>query len=280
MNKLIIHKSPQEFLDHNLSCLMQNELANNLTLGIPLGLNNKNIQNNNYRFISVINENNKAEAVSVNISPRLMISGNLNSEDSIKLIAEYFNDSDYPVTSIIGEKGIPEMFTKNFKGKIKWGRDLIVHTLTKTKDIKLSSGKLEPSNENDLPQLAEFRYGFDLDTFGYSRSDRNKLYSETETNIKKKNLFVWKDNGEIVSMAVIMRNTQKIAIIGRVYTPKDLRGKGYGTSTVHTLSNEILKRGFPVCALFTDKLNLASAQIYSKIGYKTEMEFTDIYFDY
>lgn len=280
MSKLIIHKTAQEYLYLNHSFLMENELANNLTLGVTLSLENKNIENPDHRFISVVNRNGKTEAVSVNISPRMMISGNPNSKNAIKLISDYFNNTGFPITSIIGEKGLPEMFAKNFFKNKTSGRDLVVHQLTKTNDLKLSSGRLEPANEIDLPKLAEFRYGFDIDTFGYSRSDKNKLYSETEVNIKKKNLFVWKDNREIVSMAVIMRNTQNIAIIGRVYTPKDLRGKGYGTSIVHSLSNEILKRGLPVCALFTDKLNLTSTKVYYNVGYRPVMEFTDIYFSY
>ncbi|HMQ70710.1 MAG TPA: GNAT family N-acetyltransferase [Ignavibacteria bacterium] len=279
MSKLIIHKTAQEFLDQDYSFLMENELANNLTFGVTLGLDNKNIENPDHRIISVTNENNQTVAVSVNISPRMMISGNGNSKDSIKHISEYFSISGYPVTSIIGEKGIPEIFADNFN-KIKIsGRDLIVHQLKETKDLKLSAGTLHLANEIDLPQLAEFRYGFDIETFGYSKSNKDKLYSETKANIKKRNLFVWKDNYEIVSMAVLMRSTQNISIIGKVYTPKDLRGKGYGTSIVHSLSNELLSRGLPVCALFTDKLNLSSAKIYYKVGYRPAMEFTDIYFD-
>lgn len=281
MSKLIIHETPQEYLDLNHSFLMENELASNLTLGVPLGLVNKNIVNPDHRFVSVINENNKTVAVSVNISPRMMISGIPNSKDSenaIKLISEYFNNSHFSVTSIIGEMGIPEIFEEHFNKNKSSGRDLIVHQLTETNDIKLSDGKLEQANENDLPLLAQFRYDFVIDTFGKPGSDKIKLYKETEANIKKKNLYIWKDKNEIVSMAVIMRNTENIAIIGRVYTPKELRGKGYGTSIVYSLSNEIMSRGLPVCALFTDKLNLISAKIYYNVGYRPVMEFTDFYF--
>ncbi len=279
MSKILINKTPQEYLDLNRSFLMENELAVNLTLGIPLGLDNKNTENPEYRFVSVIDSNNNPVAVSVNISPRMMISGIQNSEEAIKLIADYFNSSDFSVSSIIGEKGIPEIFTSYFKGKKKWGRDLIVHTLTKTTNLMLSNGNFEAASLNDLNILSMFRYEFDVETFGSCRSNETELFKEIENSIRVKSLFVWKVNEEIVSMAKIMRNTDNIAIIGRVFTPKEFRGKGYGTSIVHSLSNEILSRGLPVCALFTDKLNHTSEKIYSNVGYRPAMEFTDVYFD-
>mgnify|MGYP001191750960 CR=1 FL=1 len=278
MSKILIHKTPQEYLDLNRSFLMENELAGNLTLGIPLGLDNKNTENPEYRFVSVIDSNNNPVAASVNISPRMMISANQNSEETVRLIAEYFNNSDFPVTSIIGEKGIPEIFVKYFKGKKKWGRDLIVHTLTKTTDLKLSTGKLESASLDNLTTLSKFRYDFDVDTFGHSRSDKEEIIKETERDIKIKNLYVWKSGDGIVSMAKIMRTTDNTAIIGRVFTPEEFRGNGFGTSIVHSLSNEILKSGLPVCALFTDKMNLTSSKIYYNVGYRPAMEFTDVYF--
>jgi predicted GNAT family acetyltransferase len=56
--------------------------------------------------------------------------------------------------------------------------------------------------------------------------------------------------------------------VGGVYTPPELRGKGYATSCVAELSRNILQSGKKFCVLTTDLANPTSNSIYIKIGYK------------
>ena len=53
-----------------------------------------------------------------------------------------------------------------------------------------------------------------------------------------------------------------------VYTPPELRRRGYGTACVAAFSQHLLDAGATFCALFADLSNPASNGLYLKIGYR------------
>jgi predicted GNAT family acetyltransferase len=69
-------------------------------------------------------------------------------------------------------------------------------------------------------------------------------------------------------MAVKGRSSEKGMTVGYVYTPPELRGRGYATSCVAELSRNILQNGKEFCMLYTDLANPTSNSIYRKIGYE------------
>ena len=87
--------------------------------------------------------------------------------------------------------------------------------------------------------------------------------------------FLWDDDGP-VSMALRSRDTRKAGSINAVYTPPELRGRGYASACVAALSQQILDDGKSVCCLFTDAANPTSNGIYRSIGYRPVSEFVDI----
>ncbi|MBA2569295.1 MAG: GNAT family N-acetyltransferase [Actinobacteria bacterium] len=55
--------------------------------------------------------------------------------------------------------------------------------------------------------------------------------------------------------------------IGPVYTPPELRGRGYASALVAKLSSSLLAGGRRFCFLYTDLANPASNKIYERLGY-------------
>jgi len=53
-----------------------------------------------------------------------------------------------------------------------------------------------------------------------------------------------------------------------VYTPRELRGRGFATATVAALSQLLLDQGHQFCCLYTDLANPTSNAIYQRIGYQ------------
>ena len=56
--------------------------------------------------------------------------------------------------------------------------------------------------------------------------------------------------------------------IGAVYTPPELRQRGYASALVAAVSQAELDRGRRWCFLFTDLANPTSNRIYQAIGYR------------
>ncbi|MEZ4679331.1 MAG: GNAT family N-acetyltransferase [Caldilineaceae bacterium] len=99
-----------------------------------------------------------------------------------------------------------------------------------------------------------------------------QLHKSIRQKIADQHLFFWED-GEPVSMVALARPTAHGIGIGPVYTPPQYRGRGYASSAVAQLSQQMLDTGKEFCALFTDVANPTSNHIYQAIGYRALVDF-------
>jgi predicted GNAT family acetyltransferase len=63
-------------------------------------------------------------------------------------------------------------------------------------------------------------------------------------------------------------STPNGARIGPIYTPPELRRRGYASALTADLTQMLLYRGSRFCFLFTDLANPTSNSIYQQIGYR------------
>jgi uncharacterized protein len=91
--------------------------------------------------------------------------------------------------------------------------------------------------------------------------------------------WLWEDDGAVVSLTGFGLVTPNGARIGPVYTPPDLRGRGYATTLVADVSSWLLAGGRSFCFLYTDLANPTSNAIYRRIGYEQVFEAIDIAFE-
>ena len=106
----------------------------------------------------------------------------------------------------------------------------------------------------------------------------DRIRKRTEAQISAGRFFLWVDE-KPVSMALISPPTGDSQMVGGVYTPPALRGKGYATSCVAKLSQRVLDSGVPSCRLFTDLANPTSNKIYARIGYHPVADFEHYLFE-
>jgi len=80
-------------------------------------------------------------------------------------------------------------------------------------------------------------------------------------------LVVWEDERP-VSMAGFGGRTPNGIRVGPVYTPPDLRARGYASAVTAALTQRLLDSGRRFCFLYTDLANPTSNSIYQRIGYR------------
>jgi uncharacterized protein len=80
-------------------------------------------------------------------------------------------------------------------------------------------------------------------------------------------LVIWSDGGP-VSMAGFGGSTPNGIRVGPVYTPPELRGRGYASALTAALTQRLLDSGRRFCFLYTDLSNPTSNSIYQRIGYR------------
>jgi uncharacterized protein len=97
-------------------------------------------------------------------------------------------------------------------------------------------------------------------------------------------IILWEDEGEPVSLAGWGGRTPNGIRVGPVYTPPELRGRGYATALTAELSQRLLDGrlfdgGRRFCFLYTDLANPTSNAIYERIGYRRVAESAEVLFE-
>jgi predicted GNAT family acetyltransferase len=91
-------------------------------------------------------------------------------------------------------------------------------------------------------------------------------------------LVFWEHHGRPVSLAGRNRAAAGQARIGPVYTPPDLRGRGFGGAATVAITQAALADGAEGVVLFTDLANLASNTLYQRLGYRPVSDWTVLRF--
>ena len=74
--------------------------------------------------------------------------------------------------------------------------------------------------------------------------------------------------GAPVSAACLTRAVGGMARVGPVYTPPDLRGRGYAAGATAAVSQAALDAGVRDVVLYTDLANPVSNALYERLGYR------------
>ncbi len=81
-------------------------------------------------------------------------------------------------------------------------------------------------------------------------------------------LILWEHEGRPVSVAGRNRPAAGQARVGPVYTPPDLRGRGFGGAATAAITQAALDDGAEGVVLFTDLANPTSNTLYQRLGYR------------
>jgi hypothetical protein len=149
-----------------------------------------------------------------------------------------------------------------------------IYKLTEVIHPRYSPGSLRLANENDTGLVARW-----MDAFQQEATPRgyHPPPDLAQIRIAERSVFLW-DDGNPVSMGVKTRPTRHGVSVSWVYTPPELRRRGYATSCVAALSQRLLDAGFEHCSLFTDLSNPTSNDIYQQIGYRPVCDYQEIRF--
>ncbi|MGH3442851.1 MAG: GNAT family N-acetyltransferase [Nitriliruptorales bacterium] len=96
---------------------------------------------------------------------------------------------------------------------------------------------------------------------------------------ERRGLVLWDVEGEVVSMAGYGGPTPNGIRVFAVYTPPELRRRGFATACTAALTQHLLDAGRHFCFLFTDRANPTSNAIYRWIGYRPVLDASEFRFE-
>jgi predicted GNAT family acetyltransferase len=164
----------------------------------------------------------------------------------------------------------------------------IAHELRRVLTPPPTEGRLRPATEPDRELVTRWAYGFDIDCHGHA--DWDEAAQVADMRIGDGDLYLWDlssanaaahagAKSQPVSMAIKNRPTRRGISISLVYTPPELRRKGYASACVAELSRMLLGTGYDFCALFADVANPTATHIYRTIGYRPLCDYDEYAFN-
>ncbi len=148
-------------------------------------------------------------------------------------------------------------------------RDQGVYALDRVLPVPPAPGRSREAARSDVPLLAEWMAAFGEEALAEDDPGRDDAIGIVEHRLGAADggFLLWEDGGAPVSVSGWGGPTPNGIRIGPVYTPPELRGRGYATALVAELSQTLLEGGRRFCFLYTDLANPTSNAIYERIGY-------------
>ncbi|MBB4824359.1 putative GNAT family acetyltransferase [Sporosarcina luteola] len=192
-------------------------------------------------------------------------------DEILQEVIRYLIEHSIPVQSIISQKQWATKFSEEWERQT--GQTAVIlmdqglYRLNAVKDSLIHSpGNWRVANEGDGPLIEDWYARFESDTH-LPATESHLIKEKVAKFLEDREIFVWEDEGVVVSMMKKARPTKNSITVTLVFTPADQRKKGYARSLVALVSKELL-REYSFCMLYTDMLNPTSNKIYKEIGYE------------
>jgi RimJ/RimL family protein N-acetyltransferase len=132
---------------------------------------------------------------------------------------------------------------------------------------RVSGRRIEP---RDLELITRWRVAYSVEAIG--EKDSPQLWQSSrasiERSLKEKHTWVLEDAGEPVACSSFNTAIKEAVQIGGVWTPPELRGRGYGRSVVAASLLDARLEGVEKAILFTGESNIAAQKAYAALGFR------------
>lgn len=278
---LTVHRDAAGFLRSAQADLERHEAANNLMLGIALRLAEGGAYGDSPPYLATVRDEAGLAVAALMTPPHNLV---VHSEREAcgpvpELVLRDLLRRGYSIPGVLGRAPVARAFAEAWPAVSgrggRPGMHQRVYELRQVVHPAYSPGHLRLACAADLNLLAAWIDTFHDEVFAGRQTVR--AYEVAERMLQRQDLYLW-DDGRPVSMANRTRPTRHGITVGLVYTPPELRGRGYATSCVAALSQRLLDEGRQFCTLFADLANPTSNAIYQRIGYRPICDFDEYVF--
>lgn len=272
------HDSAESFLSVATPLLMLSEAENNLIIGVAQGIA-RNPERAKDPYLATVAHDSRVLACAVYLAPSKLVVTRANREPIVALAQDAFQ----AVPTIEGVTG-PDRSATDFAfawGKLsgiepRAGMRLRIHETRGVNEAvqRTPNGRFRAAEVGDLELLTSWTDVFTREVGIPEPIDSAAVVGDA---IRRQRLYVWDDQGQPVSMAAWSGKTPNGVRIIFVYTPRELRGNGYGTACVAELTRQQLAQGSAFCWLYTDRSSAAAPHIFKRIGYRPVSDVREYY---
>lgn len=262
--------------------LLTREAEHNLMLGISMTL----MQTDLYQespYLALVEDEGEVVAAALRTPPHNLILSEMADERPLPCLA----DDVYAVygaelVGVLGpqplSRGFADLWTRHtgLPARLKFAERL--YRLDKVRPVVGVPGELRRATEADHDLVLHWSVDFNLEALGEADPEQIERFVSLSLTAdpQSRGRYLWFDGDQAVSMVGYMSPTINGMRIGPLYTPPELRGRGYGSACTAGVSQWLLDQGRTFVLLYTDLSNSTSNHIYQNIGYEPVRD-VDVY---
>lgn len=262
--------------------LLRDEASHNLTFGI-LGTIRSDLTRYPDPFFALVREEDEVQFVVLRTPPHRAILSLAQTPEAVTALAEKLHADGMTLPGATGPSHEATRFAEAWSRLSGLGSRLNVpmrtYRLERVNPVTGVPGYLRRATEADRDLLVEWLLAFETEALPNNEPQRDDAERAVDFRLRSgvAGFYVWQD-GRVVSFAGYGGPTPHGIRIGPVYTPPELRGRGYASACVAGASQQLLDSGRQFCFLFTDLENPTSNHIYQAIGYESVCDFAEYVF--
>jgi uncharacterized protein len=277
-----------EFYEQVEGYLLSNQLQNKLILDTCSILNQLPEDHGLHPLMATVEEDDEIVAVTVKIPGQKLMLSKINNLDSLEFLIHHLDSRFEEIPGVIGIAREAEIFAQTWRlakldpsslsvsqRRYKLQGQLRSYSLDAVNSVPEVKGYFRPGLQSDRSLLLKWFTGLLTDVWGYTREH---MKGSIDAYIDRKAIYLWQDGNKPVSMAMAFVDPKTGGQIELIYTPPEMRKKGYSTACLAALSQHLLKRGSHRCWILTDLRYPIANHVYEKIGYKPLCDWHDYSF--
>lgn len=193
--------------------------------------------------------------------------------ERIPIIAACLRSMHPSITGLVGPRALTRQIAELWTPHVELHFDQIVHQTRQTvPPARMAVGHRRKATEADFVFLPDWMVAFAKESMTIDMT-REQAEKQARNRFEDGAIEIWEEDGQAVSMLMIVRPTKTGCMVGYVYTPTEQRSKGYASALVAEATQAQLDGGRAFVGLFTDAANPTSNKIYRAIGYEPIAEF-------
>ncbi len=262
--------NPIAFCDQAEPFLQEQEVAHNLLLRICGQLREENSRLR-ATYLATVEVGEQVIAVAIHTPPFPLVLSMVEDVAAIVLLAEDLQTAEPHLAGVNASQAEADLFAEvwhKLTGQsYHLHMALRVHQLTQVKSITESDGALRLATDRDRALIADWFIAYQQEALAAVRPPE-AAWDWAGRQIGHQSVYLWIEGDRPVSAACGYGASANVGVVNFVYTPPELRQRGYASACVTAVSQLLLDKGYQSCALFTDLANPTSNKIYRAIGYQ------------
>jgi uncharacterized protein len=273
-----------EFLAEAEPLLLADEARHNLILGIA-----GNVRDGLYEDFGLwlVREGGEVVAAALRTRPFNLILAQPRAPQALAALAEAVAGEELP--GVVGAEPevheFAELWSRHTGAPSRTNMRQGVYALERIEPPPAAPGSARVATADDRELALRWLVAFGDEVLheGGPGRDQAEAMLDHRLSSQAAGILLWEDGGEPVSLAGWGGRTPNGIRVGPVYTPPELRGRGYATGLTAELSQRLLEGrlfegGRRFCFLYTDLANPTSNAIYERVGYRRVAESAEVVF--